>query len=164
MQKTILTPEQQVEFDECIDDLLQRGWIEIEGDMIRRTKKGEDALFAKHLESFVAGVQDLVDDFDRHYPVKIEIRDASRKYIGIDDIEIDHHGTNRSVFCFIASEDGNTKTLGPIKRGDVLKAASYKTPAKHARGNIFDEWNGLRGRHGRRLMEWTGPEYLNGSE
>jgi hypothetical protein len=28
--------------------------------------------------------------------------------------------------------------------GDVLKAASWKKPAKHARGNIFDEWNGLK--------------------
>jgi len=30
-----------------------------------------------------------------------------------------------------------------IKNGDVLKAASYKAPAKHARGNIFNADNGL---------------------
>lgn len=27
--------------------------------------------------------------------------------------------------------------------GDVLKPATWKSPAKHARGNIFDEKNGL---------------------
>jgi hypothetical protein len=32
--------------------------------------------------------------------------------------------------------------------GDVLKPASWKAPAKHARGNIFDQWNG---------MKWIGP-------
>ena len=28
--------------------------------------------------------------------------------------------------------------------GDVLKPASWKSPAKHARGNIFDAWNGAK--------------------
>ena len=32
--------------------------------------------------------------------------------------------------------------------GDVLKPASWKAPAKHARGNIFDVKNGL---------DWMGP-------
>jgi len=30
-----------------------------------------------------------------------------------------------------------------ITTGDVLKAAGWKSPAKHARGNVFDEHNGL---------------------
>jgi hypothetical protein len=34
--------------------------------------------------------------------------------------------------------------------GDVLKTASWKAPAKHARGNIFDDRNGC----GR--VQWTG--------
>lgn len=38
--------------------------------------------------------------------------------------------------------------------GDVLKPASWKAPAKHARGNIFDNNNGLGS------MLWTGPAYL----
>lgn len=41
------------------------------------------------------------------------------------------------VFCFVDK-----------KNGDVLKAASWKIPAKHARGNIFDNTNGL---------SWIGP-------
>jgi hypothetical protein len=38
--------------------------------------------------------------------------------------------------------------------GDVLKAASWRAPAKHARGNIFDEYDGLRN------MNEYGPAYL----
>jgi len=29
------------------------------------------------------------------------------------------------------------------QNGDVLKPAGWRTPAKHARGNIFDDQNGL---------------------
>lgn len=38
--------------------------------------------------------------------------------------------------------------------GDVLKAASWNAPAKHARGNIYNEKNGLD------LMGAHGPAYL----
>lgn len=48
-----------------------------------------------------------------------------------------------SCFCFVN-----------IKNGDVLKPASWKSPAKHARGNIYDSSNGLA------LMTAYGPPYL----
>lgn len=35
--------------------------------------------------------------------------------------------TDQGVFCFV-----------DLTNGDVLKAASFRAPAKHARGNIFD--------------------------
>jgi len=38
-----------------------------------------------------------------------------------------------SAYCFVDK-----------KNGDVLKATSWSAPAKHARGNIFDEHNGLK--------------------
>lgn len=47
-----------------------------------------------------------------------------------------------SAFCFVDNTNG-----------DVLKAAGWSAPAKGARGNIFDENNGL----GR--MSAYGPEY-----
>jgi hypothetical protein len=47
-----------------------------------------------------------------------------------------------SVYCFIALEDINTKVLGQVRRGDVMKAASFAQPAKHARGNVFNTDNG----------------------
>ncbi len=40
--------------------------------------------------------------------------------------------------------------------GDVLKPASWRAPAKHARGNIFDESNGLA------AMGPYGPAYIKG--
>lgn len=56
----------------------------------------------------------------------------------------------RSVHCFIAKVDSETKALGKVKVGDILKPASWKTPAKHARGNILDEHGGMSqmGPHG----------------
>ena len=41
-----------------------------------------------------------------------------------------------------------------IATGDVLKPASWKAPAKHSRGNIFDAQNGLGS------MGPHGPAYL----
>ncbi len=51
-----------------------------------------------------------------------------KKYVRILREDI----AQRSVHCFVDSTNG-----------DVLKAAGWKAPAKHARGNIFDEHNGL---------------------
>ena len=44
-----------------------------------------------------------------------------------------------AAHCFVAKTDSNTKTLGKIKKGDLLKPASFAQPAKHARGNLFDK-------------------------
>lgn len=52
-------------------------------------------------------------------------------------------GSGGSVHCFVDRTNGN-----------VLKAAGWKAPAKHARGNIFDEHNGLGS------MDGNGPAYL----
>ena len=56
-----------------------------------------------------------------------------------------------SVWGFIAKTDGILKGI-PYKKGDVFKAAGWRGPAKHQRGNIF---NGNRG-----YYRWTGPNYL----
>lgn len=52
-------------------------------------------------------------------------------------------GSGRSVHSFV-----------DMKNGDVLKPAGWAKPAKHARGNIFDEHNGLKN------MGPHGPAYL----
>jgi hypothetical protein len=50
------------------------------------------------------------------------------------------------VHSFIVKADGSK-----FKRGDILKAASWKVPAKNqARGNLFTEYR----------IRWTGAEYL----
>src|SRR5271170_7957634 len=49
------------------------------------------------------------------------------------------HGKDSSVHSFICLKDGATKALGILKAGDIHKAATFKAPAKHARGSIFQE-------------------------
>ena len=55
-----------------------------------------------------------------------------------------------SVWGFVAKDDGMHKGV-PMKMGDVLKAASWNAPAKHTRGNIFD--------NNQDYFRWTGPDY-----
>ena len=58
------------------------------------------------------------------------------------------HGGNRSVWGFIVNTDEDKK----FKKGDLLKAAGWATPARNAaRGNI------LKGGY---VINWTGPLYL----
>jgi len=47
-----------------------------------------------------------------------------------------YYGNQRSVHSFVALVDVKTKNL-TAKRGDIMKAASWKIPAKHPRGSIF---------------------------
>ena len=44
-----------------------------------------------------------------------------------------------SVYCFVCLQDGQTRTLGVLYAGGIHKAASFKAPAKHARGNVFND-------------------------
>jgi hypothetical protein len=60
----------------------------------------------------------------------------SSKWCRINRLE---HGQTTSVYCFVALQDNTTKALGHVVAGDIHKAATYKAPAKHARGNVFDE-------------------------
>lgn len=66
-----------------------------------------------------------------------------RKYIKIFD--------NSSVWAFVSMKNGKVKG-SPVKFGDLLKAANYNSPAKHARGNIFE---------GTAKYSFWGPDYLN---
>jgi hypothetical protein len=123
--------------------------------------------FNAALDAFIAGVNRIYVEAKLHCPRCVRLRSGQGKYLALDVIEFDRDdpqmegdGRPTSVFCFVAAEETTTKGLGLVSVGDVLKAAGYKKPAKHARGNIFDDHNGLRGRSGQREMAWTGPEYL----
>ncbi len=91
--------------------------------------------FKMALITFVEGCQNIhTDHMARHYPsvTPDEIKfTAGKRYIKVIRRRVD--GTQGSVHCFV-------DTLN----GDVLKAAGWKAPAKHARGNIFDEHDGLK--------------------
>jgi hypothetical protein len=67
-------------------------------------------------------------------PERIEVIDGSQfvKIIKVGQWQ-------RHVYCFIVRRDNETKSLGKVKQGDLMKPASWKTPAKHARGNIIED-------------------------
>ena len=88
-------------------------------------------------KSFLLGCESISDSYcDRHkYPrADFTIKEGPKFIKVIQGI---------SVHCFVQKSNG-----------DVLKAASWQAPAKHARGNIFDADNGLK------LMGEYGPAYL----
>ena len=77
--------------------------------------------FNTHFDSFFEGTKKIASQYNEN------LWEASwgRRYI-----RISYRG---SAFCFV-----------DMTNGDVLKCAGWKAPAKGARGNIFDEWNGLK--------------------
>lgn len=82
-----------------------------------------EAEFYKGLKAWLERAQKICDDYmEKNFPTlsktTLYIQEGS-KYIKI--IKGD------SVYCFIDRSNG-----------DVLKAANWRHPAKHARGNIFD--------------------------
>ena len=96
-------------------------------NFITEVNKTIETYYAKHL----TGLQ----------PEYIQV-DVGRKFIRL------WKGT--SCWGFISRVDDNLKGA-PIKKGDLLKPATWKAPAKHARGNIIDG-----------TAKWGvyGPEYI----
>jgi hypothetical protein len=92
------------------------------------------------LESFVSGCQQIIDKAELSSKPILESK-TGRRYTKL--IRRDTIGSSASVFAFVDNTNG-----------DVLLPAGFNAPAKHARGNIFDQANGLS------HMSWTGPGYL----
>jgi len=65
-------------------------------------------------------------------------RDGGRKFLRITKTS----NGSTSVYGFIALVDGHSKALGMYKAGDVMMPAGYKAPARHARGNVFNDDGG----------------------
>lgn len=81
------------------------------------------------LKNFVEKAQGMIDKYMQDHfalnPRKVLTVDPGRRYARI---VVQSEGCNdRSVYCFVDLTNGN-----------VLKSESWKKPAKHARGNIFD--------------------------
>lgn len=100
--------------------------------------------------SFVAAVDSLRESYRKEHGYTFCSRfgavagDDGSRLVKVFSTETNHDGSVRqSIYCFVALEDFATKALGTVKKGDVLKPASYKAPAKHARGNIYAPDNGL---------------------
>lgn len=94
------------------------------------TNTGPRAVTAADLDRWVAQAQSMVDDHYTRFPrqgSRLSIM-RGRKYARIVSTHTmdGQPSSGRSVYCFIDMTNGN-----------VLKAATWKAPAKHARGNIF---------------------------
>lgn len=103
------------------------------------------------LVSFIAGAQKIINEYYAlHFPGSTAViaptleSSVGLRYVRIVKVER-HEGvkTAESAHSFIDR-----------KNGDVLKPASWRSPAKRARGNIFDAHNGLE------TVNHHGPAYL----
>lgn len=96
-------------------------------------------MFERYLEKFLELYQARLDEYySTRFPTlpreKIIAMRGSR-FIRL--VRTNDEDTRRSAQGFVALADGETKFLGRYKQGDIFMAASWKAPAKHARGSIF---------------------------
>ena len=96
----------------------------------------------KKFNEWVVGCQNIVDDYFIETFKNLDIPQLEvskgRKYYKI--IKVDNQ---KCVWAFV-----DVKTL------DIFKPACWSRPAKHARGNVLDETNGLGN------LDAYGPRYL----
>ena len=83
------------------------------------------------LTNFIAIAQGIMEDSYNEMGLSPQFRETlaiakgGRKFSKI--VRVSATGQIMSVHCFVENETGN-----------IMKAASFKSPAKHARGNIND--------------------------
>ena len=99
-------------------------------------------IVAKFIEKVNAERKEYYDKINLSSKEPVLVVEVGNKFIRL------WQGT--SCWGFISRVDGDLKG-SPIKKGDLLKAATWKAPAKHSRGNIID---------GTARYGVYGPEYL----
>ena len=100
--------------------------------------------FDEAMDSLLLNIQVAYDNWnDNGKTLDLSLK-PGRKFIKVVE------GTR--VWGFIAKVDGVHKGL-PMLKGDILKAATWRAPAKHSRGSIFDS-------EMHKSFSWTGPNYL----
>jgi hypothetical protein len=108
--------------------------------------------YEQYRSAFISKCQELLDDHNRNnsyrwnsWETEITINNG-RKYDKLitENISTDSGDrSNRRVFAFIDKTNG-----------DILKPATWNSPAEHNRGNIYHEDPML-------FMGWTGPAYMD---
>ena len=87
------------------------------------------------------GFDSVKDDMTEKFCKSISIKEGQKFYKVL---------TENSVHSFIVKKDSNIRGKD-FKRGDMLKAASWASPALNcARGNIFGNY----------IVQWTGALYM----
>jgi len=90
--------------------------------------------------SWLAACNKLRDDYIAkqfpNNPKDVLVASIGSRYIRIEQISLQRDALNKPVRCSAWAFIDRTT-------GDVLKAASFKTPAKGSRGNIFNPDNGM---------------------
>lgn len=116
-----------------------------------RLEKGDDWWLRFQIDQFVRHVNNVIQ---RHYherfpnltPPTIVTDYMSDKWCRL---LVTENGRSRSVYGFVALVDNTTRTMGHVTAGDIHKSESYKRPAKHARGSVFqDDYNNCAGPYG----------------
>lgn len=96
------------------------------------------------LVAFIAHCDKLRKVFNPKHSVEFECLKSFIRVFAKDS------ANNRSAYAFIAIKDGNTRTLGSFKKGDVFKATGWQGPAKNVRGSIYSavidfcDWHGAK--------------------
>ena len=104
-------------------------------------------------ETLLAGIGKMIDAMVLDYSkgnnnerMFNEYKDGFKTIVGQKFIKVTNNG---SVKAFVVKQDD-----GRFKLGDILKASSWRAPAKNsARGNVLE---------GGYAIQWTGPLYLRG--
>lgn len=101
--------------------------------------------FDKAMDTLLVKIQEDYAKLGMKHRTKLDLElRPGRKFIKVVE--------GSRVWGFIAKVDGIHKGL-PMLKGDILKAATWRAPAKHSRGSIFDK-------EMHKSFSWTGPNYL----
>ena len=75
---------------------------------------------------------------------EMKVAYISEKYSNLD-APVMSYSEGRKYYKIINNENDRQNVWGFVSKenGDILKAASWAAPAKHARGNIFDDGLGM---------------------
>ena len=100
--------------------------------------------FDEAMDTLLVKIQENYDEWGgMDKTLDLELR-PGRKFIKVVE--------GSRVWGFVAKVDGVHKGV-PMLKGDILKAATWRAPAKHSRGSIFDS-------EMHKSFSWTGPNYL----
>ena len=105
-----------------------------------------DAKLKEGIANFIREIDKVVadhwkkSDFNFSPPPTQEVQ-WGKTWAKIVTREHQHDGSSKvaRVYGFVCLKDGQTKSLGVLKAGDIHMAASFQSPAKHARGNVMNE-------------------------